>query len=61
MYTRIMDIINTILSVAVIVIGIIGLVVSQGDGYFWAALIVGVIWLIIDIIKIKIHQDNGNC
>lgn len=56
-----MDIINTILSVAVIVIGITGLVVSQGDGYFWAALIFGVIWLIIDIIKIKIHQDNGNC
>lgn len=55
MYTRIMNIINTILSVAIIVIGIIGLVVSQGDEYFLAALIFGVIWLIIDIIRIKSH------
>ena len=55
-----MDIISTILSVAVIFIGIIGLIISGGDGYFLGALVVGVIWLAIDIICIKHHQENGD-
>ena len=60
MFIKIMDIISTLLSVAMIIIGIVGLIVSEGDGYFLGALIVGAIWLGIDIIFINRHQENGD-
>jgi len=43
-----------------ILTGVIGLILSGGDGYFLGALIVGGIWLVIDIICIKRHQENGD-
>ena len=55
-----MDIISTLLSIAMIIIGIIGLIISGGGGYFLGALIVGGIWLVIDIICIKRHEENGD-
>lgn len=55
-----MDIISTLLSVAVIITGIVGLIISGGDGYFWGALIIGTIWLGVDILCIKRHQENGD-
>ena len=60
MFTKIMDIISTLLSVAVIITGIVGLIISGGDGYFLGALIIGAIWLGIDVICIKRHQENGD-
>lgn len=60
MFTKIMDIISTLLSIAMIIIGIVGLIISGGDGYFLGALIIGGIWLGIDIICIKRHQENGD-
>lgn len=55
-----MDIISTLLSVAVIITGIVGLIISGGDRYFWGALIIGAIWLGVDILCIKRHQENGD-
>ena len=43
-----MDIISTLLSIAMIITGIIGLIISGGD------------WLGVDIICIKRHQENGD-
>ena len=60
MFTKIMDIISTLLSIAMIITGIIGLIISGGDGYFLGALIVGGIWLGIDIVCIRRHQENGD-
>ena len=60
MFTKIMDIISTLLSIAVIITGIIGLIISGGEGYFFGSLIIGVVWLVIDIICIKRHQENGD-
>lgn len=60
MFTKIMDIISTLLSIAMILTGVIGLILSGGDGYFLGALIVGGIWLVFDIICIKRHQENGD-
>lgn len=60
MFTKIMDIISTLLSIAMILTGVIGLILFGGDGYFLGALIVGGIWLVIDIICIKRHQENGD-
>lgn len=60
MFVRIMDIISTILSVAMIITGIVGLIISGGDFYFVGALIVGGIWLVVDIFCIKRHQENGD-
>lgn len=48
--------ISVILSLAMIAIGIYGLVLSGSStdqGYWMGALIVGVIWLIVDVIAIK--------
>lgn len=48
--------ISLILSLAMIGLGIYGLVLSNdstGQGYWLGALIVGVIWFIVDIIAIR--------
>lgn len=60
MFARIMDIISTILSVAMIIIGIVGLFISGGDGYYLGVLVVGGIWLVVDIFCIRRHQENGD-
>ena len=60
MFAKIMDIISTLLSVAMIITGIVGLIVSGEEGYFSGALIIGAIWLGIDILCIKRHQENGD-
>ncbi len=33
--------------------GIYGLVISSGDAYWYGAIVLGAIWLIVDIIKIN--------
>lgn len=48
-----MRVISLILSLGMIGVGIYGLAISADQGYWLGALIVGVIWLIVDIIKIK--------
>ena len=60
MFTKIMDIISTLLSVVMIIIGLVGLIISGGDGYYWGALIIGAIWLGLDILCIRRHQENGD-
>ena len=49
----IMRIISLILSLGMIGMGVYGLALTGGDGYWWGAFIVGIIWLIYDIIAIK--------
>ncbi len=52
-----MKIISTILSIAMIGMGIYGLAISGGETSWWITLIIGVIWLIADIIAIKKSQE----
>lgn len=54
---KIMKIISTILSLAMIGMGIYGLAISGGETTWWITLVVGVIWLLADIIAIKKNQE----
>ena len=54
-----MKIISTILSIAMIGMGIYGLAISGGETTWWITLVVGVIWLLADIIAIKKNNDNN--
>ncbi len=53
--------ISVILSIGMICIGIYGMAIavdSTGTGYYLGALIVGIIWLIADIIAIKKQKHD---
>lgn len=52
-----MKIISTILSLAMIGMGIYGLAISGGETTWWITLVVGVIWLLADIFAIKKNQE----
>lgn len=54
---KIMKIISTFLSLAMIGMGIYGLAISGGETTWWITLVVGVIWLLADIIAIKKNQE----
>ncbi len=61
MFLLIFDVINVILSIILIGYGGYGYLITCGsDDYFLASIIFGVIWLIIDIFRIRRHRNNGN-
>lgn len=52
--SKLLSIINLILSLVIMGYGVYGIILTDSqDGYWWGALIVGAIWFIWDIVKMK--------